>query len=342
MGLIQNPEERNALVTGGAGFIGSHAVDRLMQKGLEVTVVDNLSTGVLANIREHFGNRRFRLVTCDVRNARRICEEVKRSDVILHLAGVVDVQRSLEDPVLVHDVNVLGTLNVLEACRKADADLLVYASSCAVYGNAGKVRVREDMTPKPLSPYAASKLAAENYCLAFHKTYGLPVVCLRFFNVYGPRQRAGPYAGAVAKFVHRLLRNQPPIIYGNGKQSRDFVNFKDAVNACLLSLQRRKAIGQTINIGSGRSTTVNDLAGLLVNLTHRTHMKPIYRPAREGEVRHSLADMSLAQKALGYKPTVSLKKGLLEYLEWTAIQPQSRIDHRGRAKRRRQAQSLTS
>jgi len=332
VGFRDNPRERKVLVTGGAGFIGSHLVDRLLEKDFTVSVFDNMSTGTLANIARHIGNRNFRLVKADVRNARRLREETRRCKLAFHLAAVVDVQKSIEDQPLTDQINVAGTLNLLEACRSADVNLVVYASSCAVYGNAGKTAIREDAPPEPLSPYAASKLAAENYCLAFHRTYGLPVICLRFFNIYGPRQRAGPYAGVVPKFVQRLLHNQPPIIYGDGKQSRDFVSVKDAVNACELSLERRKAIGQTINIGSGRSTTVNDLAELLIDLTHRTHMKPIHRPAREGEVRHSLADMSIAREVLGYRPTVSLRKGLLEYLEWTARQPQSRIDRRGRAK----------
>jgi len=326
------PRRNNVLVTGGAGFVGSHLVDMLIQRDLSVTVLDNMFTGTVANLSRHIGKRNFRLKKEDVRHARKLREEVKSSNMVFHLAALVDVQRSVKDPLLTNEINVLGTLNLLECCRSADIDLLVYASSCAVYGDSGEGRVCERVPPRPISPYAASKLAAEDYCLAFHRTYGLPVICLRFFNIYGPRQRVGPYAGVVPKFVQRLLLNQPPIIYGDGKQSRDFVSIRDAVRACGLSLERRKAIGQTINIGSGTSTTVNHLAGLLIDLTHRTHIKPIHRPAREGEVRHSLADISLAQKALGYRPTVSLRKGLLEYLEWTATQPQSRMDRRGRAK----------
>jgi len=332
VGSMDDIRGKKVLVIGGAGFIGSHLVERLMQKSLTVTVLDNMSTGTLANISQHIGRKNFRLEKEDVRNAEKLREEIKRSNIVFHLAALVDIQRSVRDPLLANEINVLGTLNVLESCRGADIDLLAYASSCAVYGEAGEGKICERVPPRPVSPYAASKLAAENYCLAFHRTYGLPVISLRFFNVYGPRQKVGPYGGVVAKFVQNLFRNQPPIIYGDGEQSRDFVSVKDAVSACELSLERRKAIGQTINIGSGRSTTINDLAGLLIDLTHRTHMKPTHRLAREGEVRHSLADMSIAREVLGYRPTVSLRKGLLEYLEWTARQPQSRIDRRGRAK----------
>jgi len=306
----------NVLVTGGAGFVGSHLVDKLVGGGLAVTVLDNMSTGALASVSQHIGRKNFRLAKGDVRNALRLREETKRSNIVFHLAAVADVQQSVRYPLHTNEVNVLGTLNLLEACRNTDIDLMVYASSCAVYGDAGRGKIREDHPPRPLSPYAASKLAAENYCLAFYRTYGLPVICLRFFNIYGPRQNLGPYAGVVARFVQRLLRNQPPIIYGDGKQSRDFVNVKDALKACLLSLERRMAVGKAINVGSGRATTINDLARLLIDLTHKTHTKPIYRLAREGEVRHSLASIGLAREVLGYRPTISLKKGLQQYFEW--------------------------
>jgi len=307
---------KKVLVTGGAGFMGSHLVDRLVQKNLSVTVFDNMSTGTHANISQHMGRKNFTLAKGDVRNGRKTSEAIRRSKIVFHFAAVADVQQSVEDPLLVNQVNVLGTLNLLEACRNSDVDLVVYASSCAIYGDAGKDRIGEDAPLRPLSPYAASKLAAESYCLAFRRTYGLPVVCLRFFNVYGPRQRPGPYAGVVAKFAQRLLRNQPPIIYGDGEQSRDFVNVRDAVKACLLLLERRETVGRAINIGSGRPTTINDLARLLTDLTDKTHLKAVYRSAREGEVRHSLASISVARKVLGYRSTVPLKKGLQEYLEW--------------------------
>ena len=311
------PNGDKVLVTGGAGFVGSHLVDKLVERGFAVTVLDNMSTGALANVSQHIGNRNFRLARGDVRNALRVREETKHSKVVFHLAAIADVQQSVRYPVHTNEVNVLGTLNLLEACRNKDVDLMVYASSCAVYGDAGREKTCEDHTLEPLSPYAASKLAAENYCLAFHRTYGVPVVCLRFFNIYGPRQNLGPYAGVVARFVQRLLRNQPPIIFGDGKQSRDFVNVKDALKACLLSLERKKAVGKAINVGSGRATTISDLARLLIHLTHRTHIKPIHRLARQGEVRHSLASISLARQVLGYWPTIPLKKGLQQYLEWS-------------------------
>lgn len=308
--------ERRALVTGGAGFVGSRLVDELIKGGFTVTVFDNMSTGTLANIGSHIGNKNFRLVRADVRDAKKIREETRRADVVFHLAAVVDVQRSIKDPSLVNQVNGLGTLNLLEACRAADIDLMVYASSCAIYGDRGRTKIREDAPLQPLSPYAASKLAGESYCTSFHRTYGLPIVPLRFFNIYGPRQSSGPYAGVIPKFVSRLLRNQPPIIFGDGKQSRDFVSVKDAVRAFLLPLRKRRSVGQAINIGSGRSTTINNLAQLLAKLTHRAHLKPNHKTALKGEIRHSLADISLAQKTLGYKPTVPLKSGLQEYIKW--------------------------
>jgi UDP-glucose 4-epimerase len=308
------PRERHVLVTGGAGFIGSHLVDRLLEEDFAVTALDNMSTGMLTNVARHMGKGDFALVKADIRNSQVLCEEVKRCRYAFHLAAVADVQKSVRDPLLTDQINVVGTLNLLEACRHADVDLVVYASSCAVYGNAGKKSVREDAPLEPLSPYGASKLAAEKYCLAFHRTYGLPVVCLRFFNVYGPRQRSGPYGGVINKFVRRLMHSRPPIIYGDGEQTRDFVNIKDAVEACILSLRKRNAMGKAINIGSGRCTTINQLAKELAILIGKKDMKPLYRPARLGEVRHSLADITLARKALGYQPSVALREGLQEYV----------------------------
>jgi len=312
---------KNVLVTGGAGFIGSHLVDGLMQRGFAVTVFDNMSTGRLANIGHHIGKNGFRLLEGDVRNARKMLEAAEGARVVFHLAAVVDVQHSIKDPLLTNQVNVLGTLNLLEACRKADVELAVYASSCALYGDAGKAGIREDVPPKPISPYAASKLAAENYFLSFHKTYGLPIVCLRFFNIFGPRQNPGPYAGVVAKFVHRLLRGKPPIIYGDGRQSRDFLSVKDAVNACMLSLEKRMALGQVMNIGSGRPITINNLAELLIKVIGRPGLRPAYQSFREGEILHSKADIRLARRILGYAPTVLLKDGLRQYVDWVKSVP---------------------
>jgi UDP-glucose 4-epimerase len=308
--------QKSILVTGGAGFIGSHLVDRLIQKGFMVTVFDNMSAGSRANIGHHIGNKGFRLLRGDVRNAGNVQKAVRGADAVFHLAAIVDVQRSVRNPLLANQVNVLGTLNLLEACRNADIDLLVYASSCAVYGDAGRTSIKEDAPLRSISPYATSKLAAETYCLSFQRTYGLPVFSLRLFNVYGPRQRPGPYAGVVAKFTQMLLKNRPPVIYGDGEQTRDFVNVEDAVNAFMLSLKRRKEAWQAINIGSGRAITINDLAKLLTKLTGKTGLRAEHHPAREGEILNSRADIRLARKALGYSPKVPLETGLRRYVDW--------------------------
>jgi len=307
---------KRLLVVGGAGFIGSHLVNRLMERGFPVTVFDNMSTGSLSNLDHHLRKRSLRLVKADICDVEEIRGTVRRSDVVFHLAAAVDIQRSIRDPSETHRVNVEGTLNILEACRKADTELLVYASSCAVYGDKGKVGIEEDAPPKPISPYAVSKLAAEDYCLSFHRTYGLPAISLRFFNVYGPRQGVGPYAGVVVKFVQRLLSRKRPIIYGDGEQSRDFVNVQDVVDSCMLCLARKEAIGQAINIGTGRATTINNLANLLMRHTGKSDLNPIYRPAREGEIQHSRADIRLAKKLLRYAPRVTLKEGLRDYVAW--------------------------
>jgi len=309
-------DRKRFLVVGGAGFIGSHLVNRLMERGFSVTVFDNMSTGSLSNLDHHLKKESFQLVKADILDVEEIRGVVRRSDVVFHLAAAVDVQRSIRDPSETYRVNVGGTLNILEACRRADTDLVVYASSCALYGDKGKVGIEEDALPRPISPYAVSKLAAENYCLSFCGTYGLPTISLRFFNVYGPRQRVGPYSGVVTKFVQKLLSCKRPTIYGNGEQSRDFVNVQDAVDSCMLCLRRKEAIGQAINIGTGRATTINSLANLLMKLTGRSALKPLYQPSREGEIRHSRADIGLAKKLLGYAPRVTLREGLRDYVAW--------------------------
>jgi UDP-glucose 4-epimerase len=309
-------DRKRFLVVGGAGFIGSHLINRLMKRGFSVTVFDNMSTGSLSNLDHHLKKKSFQLVKADICDVEELRGAVRRSDVVFHLAAAVDVQRSIKDPSETYRVNVGGVLNILEACRRADTDLLVYASSCALYGDRGKVGIKEDVLPRPISPYAVSKFAAEEYCLSFHRTYGLPTISLRFFNVYGPRQRVGPYAGVVVKFVQKLLSGKRPTIYGDGEQSRDFVNVQDVVDSCMICLEGKEAIGQAINIGTGRATTINSLAGLLIRLTGKSGLNPLYRQAREGEIQHSRADIRLAKRLLGYVPRVTLKEGLRDYVAW--------------------------
>ena len=302
------------LVTGGAGFIGSHLVDRLMRDSYEVGVLDNLSNGKIGNVKRHLDAERFRLIKGDIRNSRDIEEAIRHVDAVFHLAAIVSVPVSLKNPSLVDDVNAMGTLRLLEACLKADVEMFVHASSCAVYGEAHYLPIDERHPTNPLSPYAASKLAAEYHCKAFCENYGLKTLCLRYFNVYGSRQVGGPYGGVITRFISRLKQGKPPIIYGDGEQTRDIVYVDDVVEANMLALECQSA-GEAVNVGTGTPTTVNKLAGVLLELFGRTDLKPVYAPPRKGDIRSSCADIGKAKKVLGYAPKVTLKEGLRTLLK---------------------------
>jgi dTDP-glucose 4,6-dehydratase len=304
------------LVTGGAGFIGSHIVDRLLKEGFEVTVIDNLSTGRLENIAHHQDRKDFHFIKGDIRNASLIKKAIKNIDVVFHEAALVSVPRSIENPLLTNEVNVSGTLNLLEACRNANVAWFIYASSSAIYGETETLPKHENLMPQPMSPYAVSKLTAENYVKIYHKIYGLNTICLRYFNVYGPRQIYSPYSGVITIFINRLLRNEPPIIYGDGEQTRDFTYIQDVVEASMLALTRKKAIGEVFNIATGTPTTINQLATMLQQITNKTSLKPIHTNPRPGDIKHSYADITKAKKLLRYNPKTSLKNGLTQLVKW--------------------------
>ena len=299
-----------ALVTGGAGFIGSHLVDRLMEKGFEVTVLDNFSTGSLKNLSQHLGKANFHLIEGDIRNERDVKKALKDVDFVFHLAAIVSVELSIKNPILVNEVNVCGTLNLLEESLNSGVERFVYISSCAVYGNPIRLPIDEEHPTKPISPYGVSKLASENYCQVFHEIYGLETVSLRLFNVYGSRQAMGPYSGVITKFIDRLKDGKPPIIYGDGKQTRDFVYVQDVVDACLLSLNSKGCVGESINIGSGVETSISDLAEILIELFGLSDVKPKYAQPRAGDIRRSCASLNKAKRLLGYQPKISLREGL--------------------------------
>jgi UDP-glucose 4-epimerase len=309
-------EYSRALVTGGAGFIGSHIVDRLLKEGCEVTVIDDLSTGKPQNLAHHQGEREFHLIQGDIRNFSSVKDAVKDVDAVFHEAAIVSVPLSVEDPIGTNDVNVVGTLNVLKACLNSDVKRFIYGSSTAIYGDAEKLPIKDDSLPQPTSPYGASKLAAESYANAFYKVYGLETVCLRYFNVYGPRQAYGPYSGVMTIFINRILGGRPLIIYGDGEQTRDFVNAKDIIEANMLALERNNAAGQVFNIATGVATTVNQLAKLLQEVMGKTELKVVHEDPRKGDIRHNYADISKARKILGYSPKVSLRDGLTQLVEW--------------------------
>jgi len=306
-------------VTGGAGFIGSHLVDRLLEKGFEVTVFDDLSTGQAENIVAYKSRKGFHLVKGDIRNFEAIRKAVKDIDLVFHEAALVSVVRSVENPILTNEVNVAGSLNLLKACLDAGVKRLIYASSSAVYGESQTLPRREDSPPQPISPYAVSKLTAENYVNVFHKVYGLESVCLRYFNVYGPRQAYGPYTGVITLFINRIMDNKPPIIYGDGEQTRDFTNVQDVVEANFSAIMNTRATGEVLNVATGRATSVNELASTLLRVMGKPNLKPIYQSPRPGDVKQSYADISKARQILDYEPKVGLKEGLKELVDWYTV-----------------------
>ncbi len=298
------------LVTGGAGFIGSHIIDKLLANDFEVTILDDLSTGKMSNIEKNMSRENLHFIEGDITNKKIAEKAVTDVDAIFHEAALVSVTRSVEKPLVTNNVNINGTLNLLIASLNADVQRFIYASSSSVYGDSQTLPKIETLPTKPVSPYAVSKLAAENYCHVFHEVYGLETVSLRYFNVYGPRQSYSPYSGVIIIFVNRLLNNTPPIIYGDGMQTRDFTNVKDVVQASMLSLKCKNAIGEVFNIATGKHTTINSLAEMLLKITGKTNLQPKYTDPRTGDVKHSYADIHKAERILGYKPKINIEKGL--------------------------------
>lgn len=308
------------LVTGGAGFIGSHIVDRLVNEDREVTIVDNLSTGLLQNIAEAKArSKQIEFFKGDIRDYDLIKKVTKGVDAVFHEAALVSVTQSFKDPILTNDVNVNGTLNLLKACLDNGVRRFVFASSSAVYGKTSSPQMNENMATNPTNPYGVSKLTVEGYLRSFHMAYGLDTVALRYFNIYGPRQSfdiQSQYGGVIVLFLGRLLKDMPPIIYGDGEQTRDFVYVDDIVEANMLALNSKKATGETINIGSGTRTSVNSLANVLKKLVNKTTLENIYENTRLGDVKHGYSNINKARELLEYAPKYSLRKGLLGLVNW--------------------------
>ncbi|MEM4389301.1 MAG: SDR family oxidoreductase [Candidatus Micrarchaeia archaeon] len=299
------------LITGGAGFIGSNLAHVLCKKN-DVVVLDDFSTGR----RENLEGADIELVVgsvCDLNAVRRACQGV---DFVLHQAALPSVPRSVTDPLATNAANVTGTLNVLIAARDAGVKRIVYASSSAVYGEQKARRKSERLSPNPISPYAASKLAGELYCRVFFQTYGLETVCLRYFNVFGPRQNpTGEYAAVVPRFISALLRGVPPVIYGDGRQSRDFTYVDNVVQANILAMKAKGAAGKVFNIACGKAYSVLTLLHTLEKIIGKKST-PKFLPPRQGDIRHSLADIELARRVLGYRPTVGFEEGLRKTVAW--------------------------
>lgn len=301
-----------ALVTGGAGFIGSNVARLLVEEGYDVVALDNLSTGYPENLKEL---KRVRLVEADVRDESAVNRAMDGVEVVFHLAASVGNTRSIENPLDDSDINVLGTLRVLEAARLSGVRKIVCTSSAAIFGELKHLPIREDHPCEPDTPYGVSKLAEEKHCLAYAKLYELEAVCLRYFNVYGLNQRYDAYGNVIPIFAHLLLHGKSLTIYGDGEQTRDFVNVRDVARANLQAAQTRAASG-AFNVASGEAITVNQLVALLREASG-IDPKVEYGPPRKGDVRHSRADISAARIAFGYSPSVELAAGLAEYIDWT-------------------------
>lgn len=307
-------DQKLYLVTGGAGFIGSHIAEALVKRGDRVRVLDNFMTGKRENLTHLTGKIEF--IEADIRDYAATRQAMENVNVVFHEAAIPSVPRSVADPQLGHDVNVNGTFNVLMAARDAGVKRLVFAASSSAYGDTEVLPKVETMMPNPLSPYAAAKLVGELYCQTFTRVYGLETVALRYFNVFGPRQDpTSPYSGVISKFVTALLENQTPTIFGDGEQSRDFTYVANVVDANLRAAEAPAANGHVMNLGIGDRITLNQLLDELQKIIG-TNLEPEYKETRPGDVRHSLADIAKAENLLGYRPLVGLAEGLKYTVDW--------------------------
>ena len=302
------------LVTGGAGFVGSHLVHELVRRGERVRVLDDFSTGRRENLQDVLDQ--IELVEGSLLNRDDVERAVNEVTFILHQGARPSVPRSIEDPIGTHEANVTGTLNLLVAARQGGVSRIVYASSSSIYGGTQALPKEERMQPEPRSPYAVSKLAGELYCRLFHTAYGLETLSLRYFNVFGPRQDpTSEYAAVIPKFITCMLKGRPPTIFGDGKQSRDFTYVQDVVEANLCAVRSPQAPGASINVGSGKRHNLIQLIDLLNDILGAS-VEPVFASPRQGDVRHSLASTILARGLLGHEPKVSFREGLERTVEW--------------------------
>lgn len=302
------------LVTGGAGFIGSHLVEELLRRGESVRIADNFSTGKRENLPP--ASAHVELVEGDLADAAVAARAVQGCELVLHQAAIPSVPRSVKDPVTSHRANVDATFQVLLAARDAGVKRLVYAGSSSAYGNTAVLPKREDMRPQPLSPYALQKLIGEQYCQLFARLYGLETVTIRYFNVFGPRQDpSSPYSGVISLFIKALTEGRAPTIYGDGKQTRDFTYVSDVVQGVLLACHAPDVSGEVINVANGGRVSLLELVREL-QLVLCKDVEPVFAPAREGDVRDSQADIFKARQLLGFAPTVAFEEGLRRTVDW--------------------------
>lgn len=304
------------LITGGAGFIGSHLCDKYVKEGHTVLCLDNFMSGNLTNVRHLLDYRSFKLIKGDIRDFDLLEKVVSDVDVIFHLAAQIHVDRSYIEPRLTYDINVIGTQNILEVAKMHDVKRVIHASTSEVYGSALQVPINENHPLNAPHPYGASKIAADRMCYAYTQTYGMDISILRFFNIFGPRQRDLGYGGVISIFTRRVMSNVPPIIYGNGLQTRDYTYIEDAVKAYDLVLNFKERVGP-INFGTGSEISIVDLANMLIKLCGKEKsLKANHVGPRIGEVKRLIADATQAKKLLGWEPKYDFETGLKEYVEW--------------------------
>jgi len=305
------------LVTGGAGFIGSHTVDALLKEEVKVWILDDLSSGSLRNIRHLRKNHQCRFKRGSITNYRTVEFLARKVDAIISLAAVVSPFVSVKKPELANEVNVAGTLNVLRAALKTGAKRVVCASSSSVYGNQTILPITEANPLQPITPYGVSKLAGEKYCGSFYQTFGLETICFRYFNVYGSRQSSNPYSGVISIFANKLRKGLPLQIFGDGEQTRDFIHVSDVVEANLTGLETARGIGEAFNVGTGQPTSINTLASILADLYGRSGIVPNHLDPRRGDIKDSYADTTRAKETLDFQSKVELRHGLKGLLEAT-------------------------
>lgn len=304
----------NVLITGGAGFIGSNLTHSFIRDGGEVTVLDDLYNGTLQKIQKTI--KKIKFVEGSVTNAGVVEKAVSGCEVVFHEAALISVPDSFKNPEKFREVNVQGTRNVLEACRKHDVEKVVLASSAAIYGDEPSIPKTEESPVLPQSPYAESKLQNEKDAKRYFEEYGLETVCLRYFNVYGPGQDPkSPYSGVISKFAECALENREPVIFGDGKQTRDFVFVRDVVNANILAMEKKGIGGEVFNVATGKETSLLELWGHLKEISGAS-AEPVFREKRDGDIYRSVAGIEKAGKVLGYEPQYSIRKGLDKTMEW--------------------------
>lgn len=297
------------LVTGGAGFIGSNLIPRLLERGHSVVVLDNLYSGKLENLGSIRDNPNFTFIHGDIRDVTILRKALHAVDAVVHLAALIDVAASVADPSSTNDINVSGTLNMLHESVKNEVKRFVFASSTAVYGDAKTLPIKETAILKPISPYAASKVAGEGYCNAFSGCFGLDMVALRFFNVYGPRNENSPYSGVITKFLRKARDDEVLTVEGDGKQTRDFIHVNDVAEALVLALEHKQLKGEVFNVCTGIPTSVNQLVEILKKITGK-NLRVKHNPPRQGDIRESFGDPAKAVDKLGFKSKINLQKGL--------------------------------